>query len=80
MHKIISISVTERDWDYVMEDDILKPSSIYRSAVESIRLHRQGDVDKIKQLQNQNKIIQKSLFEEQEKVKDLQDQLVNYKK
>jgi len=78
--KILSISVSEEDFRYIKDDGILKPSSIFRKKVQEIRESRKQDLDTIKLFQTKCEVLTKKLFEEQEKVKDLQDQLVNYKK
>lgn len=64
--KIISISVSEEDFNYVNDDSELSPTSIYRSALHKIKENRIGLKEMVNTLQKKCSVMQKRIFELQD--------------
>ena len=68
--KTLTISMSEEDFKYLQEDGLLSASKIFQVALHNIKTNREQDVNMIKRLQNQNKVLQEKLFEAQEKINE----------
>jgi len=70
MPKVISISLNKEDEDYLEKDELLKPSSIFRMAMQNIRESRKNLKEDYDKLLFRYKTLENKYFDLQEKHKD----------
>ena len=71
--KTLTISMSEEDHRFLMEDRLLSPSKIFQAAIVHIKEQRQIVSVELKGLQNQNKFLQKKLWEANDKLEAIQN-------
>ena len=64
--KTLTISVTHEDYDYLNEDGLLSPTSIFRVAMQQIRESRENLQEEIKRLRIANSVLQTKLLDAQD--------------
>jgi hypothetical protein len=64
--KTLTISVTQEDYDYLNEDGLLSPTSIFRVAMQQIRESRENLQEEIKRLRIANSVLQTKLLDAQD--------------
>jgi len=74
--KTLTISMSEADFKYLQEDDLLSPSKIFQVALNNIRESRANLQDELKRLRVANQVLQNKLLytvDELERLKGGQD-------
>jgi len=61
--KIISISITEDDYNYLQQEDLLSASKIFQQALRNIREQRIGLKERIELLSRKCQTLQNKVFE-----------------
>lgn len=61
--KTLTISITQEDFDYLAQDGLLSPTSIFRVAMQQIRESRENLQEELKRLRIANKVLQDKLLE-----------------
>jgi len=69
MSKILSISISNEDKNYLDSDGLLSPSKIFQSALHNIKENRENLKDRIKQLEILLKRYAEFIFEQNLRVK-----------
>lgn len=64
--KIITISISEEDYNYIKDDGYLSPSKIFQIALNNIKENRMG-------LKEQNKVLESKIRAMQQRIFELQD-------
>lgn len=64
--KILSISISQEDYDYLQEDGFLSPSKIFQTALNNIKESREGLAEQVKRLTVANSVLQRKLLEAQD--------------
>jgi len=64
--KTLTISMSEEDYEYLKNDDLLRPSAIFQTALDNIREQRKNWDSEIKMLRAKCKVMQNKIFELQD--------------